>query len=138
MPITLMATEGVLVKGTEQQTLIKLSHAFLKAHGLLGNKALTPNVIAHFELLNPASVVVNGEATSVAIIEVKVPSFALSSREVQLDFIAQATDIVHEASDRNHPKEKIWASVVHAVDGSWGIGGNALTNQQLLEKVSQG
>lgn len=138
MPLTLTTTEGVLIKGTEQQTLTKLSQAFLKAHGLLGNKALTPNVVSSLHLLKPEHCIVNGAPTSVAVIEWKVPSFAFSSREVQLDYIAEATDIVYEASDRKHPKERIWVNVVHAVDGAWGIGGNALTNQQLIEAISQG
>lgn len=138
MPLTLTTTEGVLVKGKEQQTLTKLSEEFLKVHGLLGNKALTPNVVSSLHLVKPEHCIVNGVPTSVAIIEWKVPSFAFSSREVQLDYIAKATDIVFEASDRKHPKERIWVNVVHAVDGAWGIGGSAMTNQQLLAAIAEG
>jgi hypothetical protein len=138
MPLTLTTTAGVLVKGTEQQTLTKLSQAFLKVHGLLGNKSLTPNVIGSLHILNPEHCIVDGKPTSVAVIEWKVPSFTFSSREIQLNYIAEATDIVFEASDRKHPKERIWVNVFHAVDGAWGIGGHALTNQQLIDSVSKG
>lgn len=137
MPLTLTTSEGVLIKGTERQTLSKLSEAFLKHHGLSGNKALTPNVISSFHVLKPEHWFVNGSPTAVAIIEWKVPSFAFSSREAQLGYIEEATEIVYEASGRKHPKENIWVNVVHAVDGAWGIGGNALTNEQLSEAIAQ-
>ena len=138
MPHTLTVTEGVLAKGTEQQTLTKLSQAFLKAHGLLGNKALTPNVVGSLHLVKPEHCIVNGAPTPIAAIEWKVPSFAFTSREAQLNYISEATNIVYEASEGKHPKERIWVNVVHAVDGAWGIGGNALTNDQLIAAVSQG
>jgi hypothetical protein len=76
-------------------------------------------------------------ATPVVFIEWKVPSFAFADRDVQRGYIAEATDIVHEASGRRQPKEHIWCNVVHAVDGAWGISGQALTNAELGESVSK-
>jgi hypothetical protein len=69
----------------------------------------------------------------VAFVEWKVPSFAFASREVQVGYIEEATNIIHELSGAQHPKERIWVNVVHAVDGAWGIAGMALTNAQLGE-----
>jgi len=69
----------------------------------------------------------------VAFIEWKVPSFAFASREVQVGYIEEATNIIHELSGAHHPKERIWVNVVHAVDGAWGIAGMALNNAQLGE-----
>jgi hypothetical protein len=115
MPLTLTTTEGVLVNGKEQETLTKLAQAFLNAHGLAGNQALTPNAVSSLHLLKPEHCLVDGQPTSVALIEWKVPSFAFSNREVQLSYIAEATDIVYEASNRKHPKERIWVNVVLGV-----------------------
>jgi hypothetical protein len=67
-----------------------------------------------------------------------VPSFAFAEPRIQQGYIEEATRIVHEASGGRQPKEHIWCNIVHAVDGGWGIAGQALTNQQLAEGVSQG
>lgn len=56
--------------------------------------------------------------TPVVFIEWKVPSFAFAAREI--------------------PKEQIWCNVLHAVDGAWGIAGQALTNQELAQSAAQG
>jgi hypothetical protein len=74
----------------------------------------------------------------VVFVEWKVPSFAFATREIQIGYIAEATNIVHEASGGKQPKSHIWVNVVHAVDGAWGIEGNAMTNAQLGEAVAKG
>ena len=137
MPLTLTITEGVLPKGTEGATFARLCQAMLKWHGLTGNRAMTPNVVGSIHVLPKADTFAGLNQTSVAFIEWKVPSFAFANREIQLGYIAEATDIVHEASGGQQPKERIWCNVVHAVDGAWGIGGRAMTNEELGESVAQ-
>jgi len=138
MPLTLLVTEGVIPKHREQETVARLSETFLKLHGLVGNKFMTPNVIGHIEVL-PVDRSFSGlKAVPVAMIEWKVPSFAFTNREVQLNYIKEATDIVHEASGGKHPKNHIWVNVTHAVDGAWGIAGKAMTNADLGEAVAKG
>jgi hypothetical protein len=136
MPLTLTLTEGVLPQGTEKATFTKLCEAMLRWHGLSGNAVMTPNIIGSIQVrpledtfsgMNPAPVV---------FVEWIVPSFAFAQREIQTGYVAEATEIVHEASGRRHPKERIWCNVVHAVDGAWGIGGQALTNAQLGAAVA--
>src|SRR4051812_21739316 len=125
MPLTLIVTDGVIPKDREQHTMARLSEAFLKLHGLAGNKALSPNVIGHIQVLAKGSTFSGSKPASVAIVEWKTPSFAFTSREVQMAYVEEATNIVHEASDRKHPKELTWVNVTHAVDGGWGIAGKA-------------
>jgi hypothetical protein len=74
----------------------------------------------------------------VAFIEWKVPSFAFAKRDVQLGYIEEATNIIHEMSGGKQPKDHIWVNVVHAVDGAWGIAGVALTNEELGQAASKG
>lgn len=52
--------------------------------------------------------------------------------------IEEATNIVHEASGGKLPKNQIWVNVVHAVDGAWGIAGQAMTNTELGEAIAKG
>lgn len=138
MPLTLTLTEGVLPKGAEKAAFARLSDAMLKWHGLSGNKTMTPNVVGHIQLVPPEHTYSGSKEAAVAFVEWKVPSFAFASREVQLGYVAEATEIIHEMSGGRQPKERIWVNVVHAVDGAWGIAGQALTNAQLGEAVAQG
>jgi hypothetical protein len=138
MPLTLTLTEGVLPKGQEKIAFARLSDAMLKWHGLAGNQVLTPNVVGSIHVLPKEHTFSGSAEASVAFVEWKVPSFSFATRDVQLGYVAEATDIIHEMSDGRQPKERIWVNVVHAVDGAWGIGGTALTNAQLGEAVSRG
>ena len=138
MPLTLTVTEGVLPKGTEKATFARLSDAMLKWHGLTGNKVMTPNVIGSIHVLGTEHTFSGSKEAPVAFIEWKVPSFAFATREIQIGYIEEVTEIVHAASGGRLPKENIWVNVLHAVDGAWGIAGKAMTNAQLGEAVAKG
>ena len=138
MPLTLTVTEGVLPKGQEKAAFVRLSDAMLKWHGLTGNKAMTPNVIGSINVLPKAHTYSGSKEAQVAFVEWKVPSFAFATREIQLGYVDEATNIIHEMSGGKHPKELIWVNVLHAVDGTWGIAGVAMTNAQLGEAVAKG
>jgi hypothetical protein len=137
MPLTLIVTEGVLTKQRQQATMKGLSDAFLRWHGLAGNGFLTPNVIGHIQVIPADSTFSGSNPTPVAIVEWKVPSFAFTDRDVQVGYVQEATNLIHEMSGGRQPKEHIWVNVTHAVDGAWGIGGNAMTNSQLGDAVSK-
>jgi len=137
MPLTLTVTEGVLPKGSEKATFARLSDAMLKWHGLAGNEVMTPNVIGSIHVLPQEHTFSGSKEAPVAFIEWKVPSFAFATRDIQVGYVDEATQIVHEASGGRQPKDRIWVNVVHAVDGAWGIKGEALTNAQLGDAVSQ-
>src|SRR5262245_17185028 len=123
MPLTLTLTEGVLPAGAEKSVFTRLTDSMLKWHHLTGNQAITPNIVGSIHVLPRTNTFAGLAETGVVFVEWKVPSFAFASREIQLGYIKEATDIVHEASGRKHPKERIWVNVVHAVDGAWGIAG---------------
>lgn len=138
MPLTLTVTEGVLPKGTEKTALKRLAEAFLKWHGLTGNKVMTPNVLGSIHVLTKDSTFSGMKETPIVIVEWKTPSFAFASREIQLGYVEEATNIVHEMSGGKQPKEHIWVNVTHAVDGAWGINGKAYTNADLGEAIGKG
>ncbi len=138
MPLTLTLTEGVLPKGQEKLAFTRLCDAMLKWHGLSGNKFLTPNVVGSIHLLTGENTFSGSKETPVVFVEWKMPSFSFATRELQLGYIEEATDIVHEMSGGNQPREHIWVNVIHAVDGAWGVGGVAMTNAQRGEAVAKG
>ena len=131
MPLTLTLTEGVLPEGQEKVAFRQLSDAMLKWHGMSENDAMKRNIVGSIHVL-PREHTYSGSAeASVAFVEWKVPAFAFANRETQVGYVEEATNIIHALSGARHPRESIWVNVVHAVDGSWGIAGMALTNAQL-------
>jgi hypothetical protein len=138
MPLTLTFTEGALPKGAEKQIVDKLTDSMLRWHGLTGNTVMTPTITAQVHVLPRGKTFTGGKELSGAWVEWKTPSFAFATRDIQIGHIAEATNIVHEASGGNLPKNQIWVNVVHAVDGAWGIGGAAMTNAELGEAISKG
>lgn len=138
MPLTFTITEGVLPSGSEKSTFTRLCAAMLKWHGLAGNSVMTPNVIGSIQLLKLEQSFAGLTQAPVAFVEWKVPSFAFADPTIQRGYVDEATQIVHEASGGRLPKDHIWCNVVHAVDGAWGIAGQALSNRELGERVAQG
>lgn len=138
MPLTLTLTEGVLPDGTEKLAVERITDAMLKWHGLTGNTVMTPNVTATVHVLPKKSTFSGGKEFSGAWVEWKVPSFAFSTREIQVGFFKDATDIVHELSGGRQPRENIYGNVVHTVDGTWNLDGRAMTNEELGHAISKG
>lgn len=138
MPITLTFTEGGLPSGSGKEALKRITAAFLKWHGLSGNKVMTPNVTSHINVLPKAHTLSGGEPFVGVWIETKTPSFALSSRDVQEGFFKEATDIIEELSDGVLPRKHIFSNAVHTVDGTWNMDGRAMTDEQLGEAISRG
>ena len=99
---------------------------------------MTPNVVGSINILPKELTYAGLRESSVVFIEWKVPSFAFATREIQQGYVEEATRIALDASHGKQPVERIWVNVMHAVDGAWGIAGNALTNQQLGETVAKG
>lgn len=138
MPISLTLTEGVLPEGQENVAVARITEAFLKHHGMSGNTAMTPNVTAHVSILPKGRTFAGGMPVDGAWIETKTPSFALADHDVQSAFFGEATRILHELSGGTLAKDRIWSNGVHAVDGTWNIGGKALTNAEIGQAVSNG
>lgn len=138
MPLTLTLTEGVIPKGKEKEAVKRISDAMLKWHELTGNKVMTPNVTATVHVLPKGSTFSGGEEISGVWIEWKLPSFAFHTREIQKGFGKDATDIIQDLSGGKQPRENIYFNVVHTVDGTWNLDGQAMTNEQLVEAISKG
>lgn len=136
MPLTFIVTEGLVSASRLPTTMARLSESFLRLHGLSGNRVLTPNVVGHVQTVPVGGSFCGLEPRSIAIVEWLTPSFAFTAREAQIAYVREATDIVHEACEGRQPRERIWVNVRHAVDGTWGIDGRAMTNAELLEAIS--
>ncbi len=133
MPLTLTLTEGVLPEEQESAAFQQLSEAMLRWHGQADNAAMRANIVGAIHRVARTHSFAGGQPADVAFVEWKVPSTLFAAREVQIGYVEEATNLLHDLSGGRHPKERIWVNVVHAVDGSWGIAGAALTNAQLAQ-----
>ena len=99
---------------------------------------MTPNVTAMVNVLPKSRTFSGGKEFSGAWVEWKVPPFAFGSREIQVGFFKDATDIIHELSGGKQPKDNIYVNVVHTVDGAWNLDGKAMTNQEMGDAIALG
>jgi len=138
MPLALNYTEGMLTAEAGRLAGKRITDAFLKWHGLAGNKVMTPNVTMQIQALPKTGALSGGDPVDGAWLECKTPSFALADRDIQIGFFKEATAIIAEAAEGRLPPERIFSNVVHTVDGTWNLDGEAMTNEQLAGRISQG
>jgi hypothetical protein len=136
MPLTLTVTEGVLPKGQENTVFAKLSDLMIEAHGLKGNRVMTPNITGTLHILPKGSTFTGSKATDAIFVEWKVPSFAFSDRQVQLTYFQNVTDYIVEVTGGKLPREHVFINVLHAVDGAWNFNGTAMTNAEIIKAIS--
>ncbi|VAW81937.1 hypothetical protein MNBD_GAMMA12-1956 [hydrothermal vent metagenome] len=138
MPITITLTKGVVQETLQNQLVKDITDSFLQHHNLEGNSVMTPNVTTQLHIQPLETTFSGGKPISGAWVEIKVPSFALADRTVQRDFFSSVTEIIYKSSGKQLPKEQIWTNVLHTVDGTWNMDAVAMTNEELLQKISQG
>jgi len=137
MPIQIIMTEGLISKKTAQQMHHDVGEAFLDLHDLNGNAFMTPNVIGEVVFVEQGLTFANLQVTDIAIVELRVPSFALNTESQKKQFVARATDIVKQAAGGKLTNEQIWVNAVYAVDGIWGIGGKTYTIEELGKAIGE-
>lgn len=138
MPLTLTFTADVIPARNIDAAIQRLSDSMLKWHALTGNTVMTPNVTANVQIIEKGRSYSGGVPFSGAWVEWKVPSFAFASRENQKGFGQDAVDIISELSGGKQPKEHIYFNVVHTVDGTWNLNGEAMTNGELGDVIATG
>ncbi len=138
MPLSLHLTEGVIPVGTEKQAVKEITDIFLKWHNLTGNTVMSPNVTAMVSVVAKDKTFSGGESVSGAWIEWKTPGFAFTDRDIQIGCAKECTDVIYDLSGGKQPRDNIYFNVVHTVDGTWNMDGQAMTNEQLGEAISKG
>jgi hypothetical protein len=135
MPITLTVPEGLLSPEAETRAFAELTDALLKINQLDGNAFMEPNVVGTLNVLPKSRVFAGGKPEAAAFVELKLPSIALAAPEAQRAFAEAATTILERAAAGRLSRDRIWTNVVYAVEGSWGIGGRAYSNAELIDAI---
>jgi phenylpyruvate tautomerase PptA (4-oxalocrotonate tautomerase family) len=137
MPISIQLSKGLLTSSGEREVFPLIANLLLKVHGLEGNSFMTPIVIGHLDIYDEAQCYAGGRAQSLAIVEVKVPPVTFPEQSVKDAFVAGVADIIDKLKAGNHPKERTFVNVAYAVEGTWGIGDKAYTNDMLGEAIQK-
>ncbi|MBX3585922.1 MAG: hypothetical protein KF796_04695 [Ramlibacter sp.] len=136
MPLLVQLSEGLLTPQGEQTIFKRIADALLQVHGLAGNSFMTPAVIGHVQTYPAGTSYAGGRAQSLAVIEAKVPALTFPDQSVKDAFVWAVTDIVDDCQAGGHPRERTFVNVTYAVDGTWGIGGKAWTNEALGSAIA--
>ena len=131
MPITVTASAGVLDAPAQAAVLPRLSEALLARHGLAGNAFMAPNVVGSVHVLPEAAIFAGGRAQRAVFVELKVPSVTFTEQAQRQGFVDDVHRILDELTGGRYPKAQTFVNIVYAVDGSWGIGERAYTNNEL-------
>ncbi|RDH85901.1 MAG: 4-oxalocrotonate tautomerase [endosymbiont of Galathealinum brachiosum] len=136
MPLTITFTEGTLPEGSEKKAVTEMTNTMLKWHGLTGNQVMTSNITAMIQSLPKSQTYSGGEEVSAIWVEWKTPSFAFNNRELQQGYFKEATEIMFEMAAGKVPRNNIYINVVHAVDGAWNFEGEAMSNEEIGNAIS--
>ena len=131
MPISVQVTRGLLTPDGERQIVPRIGQALLAGHGLADNAFMKQNVIGHLVISEPAAAFVAGLPQSLAVVEVKVPSATFTEQATREKFVQTVTDLIDELRAGSHPKQRTFVNITYALDGAWGIGGKAYSNDDL-------
>jgi hypothetical protein len=135
MPITVTAPRGTLTPAGEREILPRLSAALTEASGQAGNTFFTRLVGGTVQLLETEQIYAGGVNRPLVLVELKLPDIGLTAPEARSAFIAAATDIVRALAVPGHRDEDTWINILNARDGAWGVGGRALTNDELVAGI---
>ena len=135
MPITLTMPEGLFSPEAETEVFASLTRALLRVTKLEGNAFMTANVVGTLNRLPTDHVFAGGKPAPAVFIELKLPGIALATAEAKQDFIEAATEIVARAAHGRLRRDHIWTNIVYAADESWGIGGHAYSNAELVGAI---
>jgi phenylpyruvate tautomerase PptA (4-oxalocrotonate tautomerase family) len=136
MPISVQVTRGLLTPQGEREIVPRIGRALLQVHGLADNEFMQENVVGTVQVTEQSATYVGGKRQSLAVVELKVPSVTFRDRAMQQTFIDSVTGLIDELKAGDHPKSRTFVHVVHALDGAWGIGGHAYTNDELGRAIA--
>lgn len=131
MPISIQLSQGLLTPDGERQVFSQVTDALLDVHGLRGNAFIAPVVIGHVDIYPEGFSFADAKAQSLAVVEVKIPAITFPNQSVKSAFVMAVTDIIDRLKAGPHPRARTFVNVVYTVDGTWGIGGHAYTDEAL-------
>lgn len=107
--------------------------AFLAAIDATNDERVSSIMGVTLHVVPSERVHMGGKVASSVRIDVILPAVALASFRRRRRFITDATSAVVARSSDATVEERVVVRIVHSVDGGWGIGGHAFTNDEIDE-----
>jgi hypothetical protein len=133
MAIDIVASEGAFDAESEPLIMRGVFDALLRAIDATDDVRVSSSIGVVLHVVPARRVTMGGEIASSVRIDVVLPGIALASFRRRRRFIAEATSAVAALSRDPTIEPRTVVRIMHAVDGGWGIGGLALTNDEMDE-----
>ncbi len=131
--ITIFAPDGAFAPEVESMLLSRLHGALAAAVDATDNPELSNIIGVALHVLPAARYTLGGVPATGVTIDVALPAVALSTFRRRKRFIEDATRVVADLASDDSTRERVHIQIKHLVDGGFGIGGTALTNDVLDE-----
>ncbi|HWT06283.1 MAG TPA: hypothetical protein VN224_11045 [Xanthomonadales bacterium] len=128
-----MASAGVFDAAAEADAIAGVYQALLAAIDATEDERVASIMGVCLHVLPAARVTMGGRVASSVRIDVVLPAVALASFRRRRRFIADATAAIVAASSDPDIGQRVVVRIMHSVDGGWGIGGHAFTNEEIDE-----
>jgi hypothetical protein len=131
--IDIVTSAGLFDAAAEQQLMKDVFDALLASIDATDDESVRSIVGVNLHVLPAERVMMGGRMASSVRIDVVLPGIALASFRRRRRFIEAATAAVVAAASDPTIAERTIVRIVHSVDGGWGAGGHAFTNDEIDE-----
>jgi hypothetical protein len=133
MAIDIFASAGVFAPRAEHDAMRAVFAALLAAVDATDGDEIASGIGTMLHVVPAEHAMVGGRVAACVRIDVIVPGIALASFRRRRRFIRDTTAAVVAHARDATIEERVTIRILHAVDGGWGSGGVALTNDVLDE-----
>jgi len=131
--VDIVASAGLFDAKAEQAVLVNVFAAFIAAIDATDDERVSSIMGVTLQVVPAERIHMGGRIASSVRIDVILPAIALASFRRRRRFIADATAAVVAVSSDPTIEERVVVRIIHSVDGGWGIGGHAFTNDEIDE-----
>jgi hypothetical protein len=133
MAIDITASAGAFDEAAEPLVMRRVFDALLAAIDATDDVRAASVMGVVFQVVPASRVALGGAIVPAVRIDVVLPGIALASFRRRRRFIADATAAVAALASDPQIAARTVVGIVHSVDGGWGIGGHAFTNDEIDE-----
>jgi hypothetical protein len=131
--IDIVASSDLFDAAGEKRVMEGVFQALLASIDATEDENVKSIVGVSLHVLPANRVTMGGQVTSSVRIDVVLPGIALASFRRRRRFIEDATAAVVAAASDPTIEERVVVRIIHSVDGGWGAGGHAFTNDEIDE-----
>jgi len=131
--VEIVASEGLFDTTAQQAVMANVFAAFIAAIDATEDERVSSIMGVTLQVVPAERMHMGGRIASSVRIDVILPAIALASFRRRRRFIADATAAVVAACSDPTIQERVVVRIIHSVDGGWGIGGHAFTNDEIDE-----